>query len=58
MKICSPVESDKSLDSNQSLKGHTRCSGWELGSTREISRELHIIPFTVYLDKGNPPVRP
>lgn len=43
---------------NQSLNSNARCSGWELGSTREISRELHIIPFTVYLDEGDPPVRP
>lgn len=39
---------------NQSLNVNVRCSRWELGSTRNISRELHIIPLTIYLDKENP----
>lgn len=43
---------------NQSLNVNVRCSRWELGSTRNISRELHIIPLTIYLDKENPPVCP
>ncbi len=38
---------------NQSLNGNARCSRWELGSTRNISRKLHIIPFTVHLEKRN-----
>jgi hypothetical protein len=27
------------------LNGKFQCSGWELGATRELSRELHVIRF-------------
>ncbi len=36
---------------NQMLDGRGSCSKWGLGATREISRELHIIPLTLYMDK-------
>ena len=26
------------------------CHGWEMGDTREVSRNLHVIPFTVTLE--------
>lgn len=32
------------------LDGQARCADWKLGDTREISRELHVIPFDVYLE--------
>jgi hypothetical protein len=32
------------------LEGKAVCVGWKLGSTREISRELHAIPFVISLD--------
>ena len=31
------------------LNGTERCADWKLGATREISKELHIIPLTIYL---------
>lgn len=39
------------------LDGHARCGEWRLGSTREISRDLHVIPLFISLDqhRGNPP---
>jgi hypothetical protein len=32
------------------LNGRAACAGWEIGKTREVSRELHVIPLTVKLD--------
>lgn len=31
------------------LNGHARCGEWRLGSTQEISRELHVIPLFIEL---------
>ena len=31
------------------LRGHARCSGWEVGATREVSRDLHVVPLVVFL---------
>jgi hypothetical protein len=38
-------------DIQQRLKGRANCIDWQLGFTREVSGELHIIPFTVFLDR-------
>lgn len=38
-------------DIEQLLKGRAKCIDWQLGLTREFSDELHIIPFTVLLDR-------
>lgn len=35
------------------LDGHYRCDSWELGSTRELSRQLHVIPLKVSLLNQN-----
>lgn len=35
------------------LNGKFRCSHWELGSTRELSRELHVIPLVLSLESKN-----
>jgi len=34
---------------DQLLDGHARCGNWHLGSTREISKDLHVIPFHITL---------
>ncbi len=34
---------------NNLLDGHAACTGWEIGATREVSRELHTIPLVVTL---------
>jgi hypothetical protein len=31
------------------LNGHARCGDWRLGSTQEISRDLHVIPLLISL---------
>ncbi len=31
------------------IDGKAGSDGWKLGATREISRELHVIPLTVFL---------
>ncbi len=31
------------------LNGHASCGDWRLGSTREISRDLHVIPLFISL---------
>jgi len=31
------------------LNGHARCGNWRLGSTQEISRDLHVIPLVISL---------
>ncbi len=33
------------------LDGKAKCGEWQLGVTREISRKLHVLPLTVFLDK-------
>ncbi|MCG6878504.1 MAG: pancreas/duodenum homeobox protein 1 [Deltaproteobacteria bacterium] len=32
------------------LNGKFRCNGWELGATRELSNELHVIPLVISLE--------
>lgn len=32
------------------LNGQARCIDWRLGHTREVSRELHIIPLSVFVE--------
>jgi len=33
------------------LAGKAACSRWELGETREISSDLHVVPLTIFLDR-------
>jgi hypothetical protein len=33
------------------LDGKATCSRWELGETKEISSDLHVVPLTVCLDR-------
>jgi hypothetical protein len=35
---------------NERLDDQATCSTWQLGATQERSRELHVIPLTIYLD--------
>lgn len=35
------------------LNGDHTVSGWQLGSTREISRALHIVPLVIRLDRNS-----
>lgn len=40
---------------NELLGDEGRCTGWRLGHTREISRELHVVPlFVQYKTNGRP----
>lgn len=39
------------LEIDRILDGQARCAGWRLGSTEEISKDLHVIPFFVSLQK-------
>ena len=32
------------------LNGKVRCVGWQLGSTREISNDVHAIPLDIFLE--------
>ena len=32
------------------LNGRGKCSNWQLGRTKEVSAELHIIPLTILLE--------
>ena len=32
------------------LNGRVRCVGWQLGSTREISKNVHAIPLDIFLE--------
>ncbi len=34
------------------LNGKAECTDWHLGATRELSKKIHIIPFTVFLNHG------
>ena len=36
-------------DIQKEIDGRARCIGWRLGSTREVSRELHVIPLFISL---------
>lgn len=38
-------------DIDKLIDGHAKCTDWQLGATREVSADLHTIPFTVFLDK-------
>ena len=31
-----------------------QCTQWALGNTREISRDMHVLPLTVKLSPGKP----
>jgi hypothetical protein len=33
------------------LAGKATCSRWELGETKEISSDLHVVPLTIFLDR-------
>ena len=33
------------------LAGKATCSHWELGETKEISSNLHVVPLTIFLDR-------
>ena len=33
------------------LVGKATCSRWELGETKEISSDLHVIPLTIFLER-------
>ena len=35
---------------NYMLNGHVRCTDWKLGSTKKVSRDLHVIPLIIFLD--------
>ncbi len=37
-------------DIQKQIDGRGRCAGWRLGSTREVSRELHVIPLFISLE--------
>ncbi len=32
------------------LEGKARCKGWKIGRTKEISRELHMVPLSIELE--------
>lgn len=32
---------------NKLLEGKVQCTGWKLGRTKEISRELHVVPLSI-----------
>ncbi len=36
---------------DESLNGLARCSKWQLGATREISKSLHTVPLTIFIDE-------
>jgi hypothetical protein len=35
---------------DQLLGDRARCGRWQLGSVREVSRELHVIPLMIDID--------
>lgn len=37
-------------DIEKMLNGAAQCGRWELGETREISADLHVIPLTIFLN--------
>ncbi len=34
------------------MEGHGRCAGWALGRTREVSRQLHVVPLEIDLESN------
>jgi hypothetical protein len=36
---------------NKLIDEFAKCADWQLGSTREVSTELHVIPLIIFLDK-------
>jgi hypothetical protein len=38
-------------DIEKRLADKGTCNRWELGETREISSDLHVIPLTIYIDR-------
>ena len=38
-------------DIENRLAGKATCSRWELGETREISSDLHVVPLTIFIDQ-------
>ena len=36
---------------NKLIDGFARCADWQLGSTREVSTALHVIPLIIFLDE-------
>jgi hypothetical protein len=38
-------------DIEKRLAGKATCSRWELGETKEISSDLHVVPLTIFLDR-------
>ncbi len=32
------------------MRGHGKCADWRLGTTQEVSAQLHVIPLTISLD--------
>lgn len=39
-------------DIGNMLNGAAACNRWELGQTKEISSDLHVIPLTIYLNSA------
>ena len=37
---------------NRLLNGQATCTNWQLDPTHEVSRDLHVIPLTLFLDGG------
>ena len=35
---------------NKLMDGHGRCTGWTLGNTNEISRQLHVVPLVIDIE--------
>ena len=48
-----PIINIKGLVQNidKLLDGFALCTDWQLGSTREVSSDLHVIPLIIFLDK-------
>ena len=36
---------------NRIIDGRARCSNWQLGRTMEVSDVLHVVPFTIFLER-------
>jgi len=36
---------------NALMNGHGRCAGWELRKSQEISRQLHVVPLVIDIEK-------
>lgn len=48
-----PIINIKGLVQNidKLLDGFALCTDWQLGSTREVSSDLHVIPLIIFFDK-------